>query len=253
VTAEEPRPIALVTGGSRGIGAATAVLLAQRGWDVALTFRSEFDAATSVVAACAAFGGRAIAIQADLGQPADTVRMFSEVDAGLGTLRALINNAGIVAPKARVDEITVERLDHVFAVNVRGLFLCCGEAVRRMSTLHGGAGGVIVNVGSAASRIGGAGEYVDYAASKGAVDALTIGLSKEVAAEGIRVNCVRPGIVDTDIHASGGQPDRAARFAPLIPMLRPGQANEIATAIVWMCSEESSFTTGALLDVSGGR
>lgn len=253
MSVDAARRVALVTGGSRGIGAATAALLAERGWNVAISFRSEAEAAAEVVATCESFGARAIAVQADMADPADIVRLFGEVDARLGTLRALINNAGIVAPKARVDEITVERLDHVFAVNVRGLFLCCGEAVRRMSTLHGGAGGVIVNVGSAASRIGGAGEYVDYAASKGAVDALTIGLSKEVAAEGIRVNCVRPGIVDTDIHESGGQPDRAARFAPLIPMLRPGQASEIATAIVWMCSEEASFTTGAMLDVSGGR
>jgi NAD(P)-dependent dehydrogenase (short-subunit alcohol dehydrogenase family) len=247
------RPIALVTGGSRGIGAATALLLAQQGWDIALSYRTEAAVAETVAAACRSAGGRAVAIQADVADPAQITALFTSVDAQLGTLRALINNAGVVDQLARVDEITAQRLTRIFAINVTGAFLCAGEAVRRMSTRYGGSGGVIVNVGSAAARIGSPGEYVDYAASKAAIDTMTLGLSKEVATEGIRVNCVRPGIVATDIHASGGQPNRAAEKAPLIPLQRPGQSHEIASAIAWMCSDGASYTTGALLDVSGGR
>lgn len=245
--------VALVTGGSRGIGAATAVMLAERGWDVALSYRVEAEAAAGVVAACESMGRRAVAICADVSREADVVAMFSEVDQRLGRVGALVNNAGIVGMKQRVDEYDVERIERILATNVIGPFVCAREAIRRMSTLHGGPGGVIVNVGSAASRLGGAGEYVDYAASKGAIDAMTVGLSKEVAAEGIRVMCVRPGIVATDIHASGGQPDRVERFRPLIPMQREGQPEEIAEAIAWMCSPASSFATGAILDVAGGR
>jgi NAD(P)-dependent dehydrogenase (short-subunit alcohol dehydrogenase family) len=247
------RPIAVVTGGSRGIGAATSILLAEQGYDVALTYRTETDVAETVAAACRSAGARAITIQVDVGEPDQIPGLFATVDQELGTLSALINNAGVVDQLARVDQISAARLTRMFAINVVGTFLCAGEAVRRMSTKHGGVGGVIVNVGSAAARLGSPGEYVDYASSKAAIDTMTLGLSKEVAAEGIRVNCVRPGIVETEIHASGGQPNRAAEKAPLIPMLRPGQSYEIASAIAWFCSPGATYATGALLDVSGGR
>lgn len=244
--------VAVVTGGSRGIGAATAVLLAGRGWDVCVGYQQDGAAASSVVAACESAGGRARAVRADVASPDDVAALFAAAD-GMGRLTALVNNAGIVAPACRVDEVTAERIDRLLAVNVRGAFLCAGEAVRRMSTRHGGAGGAIVNVSSAAARLGSAGEYVDYAASKGAVDTLTLGLAREVAAEGIRVNAVRPGLIDTDIHASGGRPDRVAALAGTIPMGRGGTADEVATAIAWLCSDESPYTTGSFIDVSGGR
>lgn len=247
------RPIALITGGSRGIGAATALLLSQQGWDVVVSYRSEADAADSVVKQCRQAGGRSLAVRADIADPNQITKLFETVDAELGVIRALINNAGVVDVAQRVEDISAERLQRMFAINVTGTFLCAGQAVRRMSTRYGGSGGVIINVGSAASRLGSPGEYVDYAASKAAIDTLTIGLSKEVATEGIRVNCVRPGIIETDIHASGGQPNRATEKAPLIPVQRPGQVHEVASAIAWMCSEGASYTTGALLDVSGGR
>jgi NAD(P)-dependent dehydrogenase (short-subunit alcohol dehydrogenase family) len=245
--------VAVVTGGSRGIGAATSLLLAARGWDVCIGYRSDVVAAESVAAQCRAAGPRAIAVAADVGREADVLSLFEAVDASLGSPDALVNSAGVVDRQARVDEMTYERLQRMFAVNVVGSFLCAREAVRRMSCLHGGHGGAIVNVSSAASRLGSPGEYVDYAASKGAIDTMTLGLAREVAGEGIRVNAVRPGLVDTDIHASGGQPDRAWRLAPTIPMGRPGEPGEVAQAIVWLCSPEASFVTGALLDVSGGR
>jgi NAD(P)-dependent dehydrogenase (short-subunit alcohol dehydrogenase family) len=200
-----------------------------------------------------AMGSRAAAFKADVASNDDVVRLFAAVDEDLGPLDAMVNCAGIVAEKARVDEYSSERIERVFAVNVVGSFLCAGEAVRRMSTRHGGHGGSIVNVSSAASRLGSPGEYVDYAASKGAIDTMTVGLAREVAAEGIRVNAVRPGLVDTTIHASGGQPDRVQRLAGSIPMGRPGEPPEVATAIAWLCSDEASYVTGALLDVSGGR
>ena len=245
--------VLLITGASRGIGAATALLAARRGYAVAVNYTANSLAADEVVRAIRAAGGTAIAVQADVGDEAQVTAMFEKVDARLGRLTALVNNAGVVDVKARVDEMSVARLERMFRINVVGSFVCAREAVRRMSTKHGGAGGAIVNVSSVAARVGGPGEYVDYAASKGAIDSFTLGLAKEVADEGIRVNAVRPGLVDTDIHASGGQPERAHRLAPVVPMRRIGVPDEIAGAIVWLLSAEASYTTGALLDVSGGR
>jgi len=206
-----------------------------------------------VVRQIRASGGHAITVQADVAVEAQVMAMFEKIDAKLGRLTALVNNAGVVDVAARVDEMNVARLKRMFDINVLGSFLCAREAVKRMSTRHGGTGGSIVNVSSVAARLGGSGQYVDYAASKGAVDTLTVGLAKEVAMEGIRVNAVRPGIIETEIHASGGQPDRARAMAPLVPMQRAGSALEVAQAIVWLLSDESSYTTGSLLDVTGGR
>ena len=245
--------VLLITGGSRGIGAATALLAAGRGYAVAVNYAANSLAADDVVRAIRAGGGTAIAVQADVGDEAQVMAMFEKIDAKLGRLDALVNNAGVVDVKARVDEMSVARLERMFRINVVGSFVCAREAVRRMSTKHGGAGGAIVNVSSVAARVGGPGEYVDYAASKGAIDSFTLGLAKEVADEGIRVNAVRPGLVDTDIHASGGLPDRARDLTPQIPMQRPGTAEEVAQSIVWLMGNASSYTTGALLDVSGGR
>lgn len=248
------RNTAIVTGGSRGIGAATARLLASRGWDVAISYISDADAAATVVAGCEALGAGARAVQADLASEDDVVRLFATVDRELGPLHALVNNAGIVGEaKERVDQFTRARIERMLTVNVTGPFLCAREAVRRMSSRFGGAGGVIVNVSSAAARLGGPNEYVDYAASKGAIDTMTVGLAKEVAEEGIRVNAVRPGLIRTTIHASGGQPDRVERLASMIPVQRAGEPDEVAFAIAWLCSDEASYVTGALLDVSGGR
>ena len=246
-------PVAVVTGGSRGIGADTAVALATQGWDVCVGYRENADAARRVVAACRARGRRAHAVRVDVGAEQPILDLFRAVDAELGTPGALVNNAGIVAPRSRLDEMGIERLQHMMQVNVVGAFLCAREAVRRMSTARGGAGGVIVNVSSAASRLGSPGEYVDYAASKAAIDTMTIGLAREVATEGVRVNAVRPGLIETEIHASGGQPDRIDRLRDSIPMGRAGRPGEVAEAIAWLCSDESSYVTGALLDVSGGR
>nr|MDP2190479.1 SDR family oxidoreductase [Rhodoferax sp.] len=246
-------PTLLITGGSRGIGAATALLAAQQGYAVAVNYTANEEAADEVVRQIRAHGGYAITVQADVSVEAQVMAMFDQIDAGLGRLTALVNNAGVLDVAARVDEMGVARLRRMFDINVLGSFLCAREAVLRMSTRHGGAGGAIVNVSSVAARLGGAGQYVDYAASKGAIDAFTVGLAKEVAAEGIRVNAVRPGIIETDIHASGGQPERARQMAPLVPMQRAGSALEVAQAIVWLLSEESSYTTGSLLDVAGGR
>jgi NAD(P)-dependent dehydrogenase (short-subunit alcohol dehydrogenase family) len=246
------RGVAVVTGGSRGIGAATALRLAGRGWDVCVGYARDEAAAASVVARCEAAGRRARAVQADVSASAEVAALFRAADE-LGPLTALVNNAGIVAPASRVDALTPDRIERLLAVNVLGAFLCAGEAVRRMSTRHGGRGGAIVNVSSAAARLGSPGEYVDYAASKGAVDTLTIGLAREVADEGVRVNCVRPGLIDTDIHASGGRPERVALLRGTVPMQREGTADEVAAAIAWLCSDESPYTTGSFLDVSGGR
>jgi NAD(P)-dependent dehydrogenase (short-subunit alcohol dehydrogenase family) len=245
--------IVIVTGGSRGIGAATARLAAERGYAVCVNYRSNAAAANDVVQSIAAAGGRAIAVQADVAIEFDVVRLFETCDAKLGRLTALVNNAGMLEQQMRVETMDAARLQRVFATNVTGSFLCAREAIRRMSTRFGGNGGAIVNVSSAASRIGGADEYVDYAAAKGAIDTLTLGLSKEVAADGIRVNAVRPGVIKTEIHASGGEPGRVDRVKAVVPMRRGGEAAEVAAAIVWLLSGEASYTTGAILDVSGGR
>jgi NAD(P)-dependent dehydrogenase (short-subunit alcohol dehydrogenase family) len=245
--------VVLITGGSRGIGAATALLAARQGYAVAVNYAAQAGAADAVVQAIRAGGGRAMAVQADVAQEDQVLAMFARVDAELGRLTALVNNAGVVDVTARVDEMDAARLRRMFDINVIGSFLCAREAVRRMSTRHGGQGGAIVNVSSAASRLGSPGQYVDYAAAKGAIDVMTVGLAKEVAAEGIRVNAVRPGLIETDIHASGGLPDRVRDLAHLVPAQRGGTADEVAQAIVWLLSPQASYTTMALVDVSGGR
>ena len=243
----------LVTGGSRGIGAATALRCARDGWAVAVNYTHDAAAAESVVQRIRADGGTALAVQADVSDEAQVLAMFARIDAELPALGGLVNNAGVVDVAARVDAMSLARLQRMFAINVFGSMLCAREAVRRLSTRHGGRGGVIVNLSSAAARLGSPGQYVDYAAAKGAIDTFTVGLAKEVATEGIRVNAVRPGIIETEIHASGGQPDRVRLIAPQVPMQRAGSADEVAQAIVWLLSDASSYTTGAIIDVSGGR
>jgi NAD(P)-dependent dehydrogenase (short-subunit alcohol dehydrogenase family) len=243
----------LITGAGRGIGAATARLAARRGYAVAVNYRSNSHSAETVVREIKEIGGTAIAIQADAAIEADVLRMFQQVDQTFGPLDALVNNAGVVDRQMRLEEMTSERLQKIFATNVTSSFLCAREAVRRMSTKRGGKGGVIVNVSSMAAVLGGPGEYVDYAATKGAIDTMTIGLSKEVADEGIRVNAVRPGIIDTDIHASGGEPGRVERVKDSIPLKRAGQPEEVANAILWLLSEEASYCTGTFINVHGGR
>jgi NAD(P)-dependent dehydrogenase (short-subunit alcohol dehydrogenase family) len=245
--------IVIVTGGSRGIGAATARLAAARGYAVCVNYRSNAAAAESVVAELVRSGGRAIAVQGDVAIEADVDRLFNACDTHLGRLTALVNNAGMLETQMRVEEMDAGRLQRVLAVNVTGAFLCARAAVKRMSIKHGGTGGAIVNLSSRAALLGAAGEYVDYAASKAAVDTLTIGLAKEVAMEGIRVNAVRPGVIKTEIHASGGEPGRVDRVKASVPMQRGGEADEVAKAILWLLSDEASYTTGAFIDVSGGR
>jgi NAD(P)-dependent dehydrogenase (short-subunit alcohol dehydrogenase family) len=245
--------VIVVTGGSRGIGAATARLAAERGYAVCVNYRKNRAAADALVSEIQAAGSTALAVGADVASEPDVVRLFETVDARLGALTALVNNAGILEKQTRVEEIDGSRIDRVFGTNVRGAFLCAREAVRRMSTAHGGAGGAIVNVSSRAAQLGSPGEYVDYAASKAAVEALTIGLAREVAGEGIRVNGVRPGIIYSEIHADGGEPGRVDRLGPTLPMRRGGDAIEVARAILWLLSDEASYSTASFVDVAGGR
>ena len=240
----------IVTGGSRGIGAATALLAAQRGYAVAVNYLRNAEAAERIVRA---IGGNAIAVAGDVAAEADVLRLFRTVDEKLGRLTALVNNAGIVDRGMRVESMSAERIQRMLAINVTGSFLCAREAVKRMSTRHGGKGGAIVNVSSIAARLGAPGEYVDYAASKGAIDTFTVGLAKEVGAEGIRVNAVRPGVIRTEIHAASGDPGRVERIGATAPLGRPGESDEIARTIVWLASDEAAYVSGALLDVSGGR
>lgn len=243
----------LITGASRGIGAACAILAAERGWQVAINYRADGEAAAAIVGRIEEAGGSAFAVQADVAREDDVLRMFATLDERCGRLDGLVNNAGILARQMRVEQMDAARIGRILATNVTGSFLCAREAVLRMSTKHGGSGGAIVNVSSRAAVLGSSGEYVDYAASKAALDALTIGLSKEVANEGIRVNGVRPGLIDTEMHASGGEPGRIARLQGSVPMGRGGEAVEVARAILWLLSDEASYTTGSFIDVSGGR
>jgi NAD(P)-dependent dehydrogenase (short-subunit alcohol dehydrogenase family) len=245
--------VLMVTGGSRGIGAATALLAAERGYAVCVNYRQNRDAAERVVGAIEAKGASAVAVAGDVGIEADVVRLFETCDKALGSPGGLVNNAGILETQMRVETMDAARLHRIFATNIVGPFLCAREAVRRMSTKRGGNGGAIVNISSGASRLGSPGEYVDYAASKGAIDTLTIGLAREVADEGIRVNAVRAGFIYTEIHASGGEPQRVDRVKALVPMKRGGHVDEVARAILWLLSDEASYTTGAFIDVTGGK
>jgi NAD(P)-dependent dehydrogenase (short-subunit alcohol dehydrogenase family) len=245
--------VMIVTGGGRGIGAATALLGAERGYAVAVNYRSKREAAEALVKRIESQGGKAIAVPGDVASEADVLRMFEATDRSLGRVTALVNNAGVVDRGTRVEHMSAERIARMLAINVTGSFLCAREAVKRMSTRHGGRGGAIVNVSSIAARLGGAGEYVDYAASKGAIDTFTVGLAKEVGPEGIRVNAVRPGIIRTEIHEASGDPARVERIGATAPLQRPGEAEEVARAIVWLLSDEASYLTGALVDVTGGR
>lgn len=245
--------VVLITGASRGIGAATARLAAEQGYAVCVNYRRDRDAAQRVLGAIEAIGGRAVAVQADVAVEADVLRLFESCDRELGPLTHLVNNAAILEQQMRVEAMDAARLARVFATNVIGAFLCAREAVRRMSRSRGGAGGAIVNVSSVAARLGSPDEYVDYAASKGAIDTMTLGLSRELAEQGIRVNAVRPGVIETEMHASGGEPNRVQRVKTSVPMKRGGEPEEVAHAILWLLSDQASYTTGAILDVAGGR
>ena len=246
-------PVLIVTGGGRGIGAATARLAASRGYSVCVNYLRDQQAAESVVSAIQSEGGNAVAVQADISSESQVVSLFEQVDRALGPLKALVNNAATLEPQMRLDAMDAARLERMFATNVIGTILCSREAVRRMSSRHGGSGGSIVNISSGAARWGSPGEYIDYAATKGAVDTLTIGLAKEVAEEGIRINGVRPGFIHTDLHARGGEPGRIERVKTLVPMQRGGRPEEVASAVIWLLSQEASYVTGAIVDVSGGR
>jgi NAD(P)-dependent dehydrogenase (short-subunit alcohol dehydrogenase family) len=243
----------IVTGASRGIGAATARLAGERGYAVCVNYRKDADSAAAVVDDIEKAGGKALAVAGDMSSEKDILNLFETTDAKLGRLTVLVNNAGVIDVQSRVEDYTLERLQRMFSLNITGAFLCAREAVRRMSTKRGGAGGTIVNVSSVAARLGGPNEYVDYAASKGAIDTMTIGLAKEVAAEGVRVNAVRPGLIYTDIHASGGEPGRVDRLKNGVPMQRGGTAEEVARVILWLASDDASYTTGSLVESSGGR
>jgi NAD(P)-dependent dehydrogenase (short-subunit alcohol dehydrogenase family) len=247
------RKVVLVTGGSRGIGAATCILAAQKGWDVAVNYTSNAQAAEEVVQQIKAAGGRAMAVQADVANEEQVLAMFQKVRTELGPLQGLVNNAGVVDVSARLDQMSMARWRRMFDINVLGSMLCAREAILQMSTQHGGQGGSIVNLSSAAARLGSPGQYLDYAAAKGAIDSFRLGLAKEIAADGIRVNAIRPGLIDTDIHASGGIPNRVKELEHLVPAKRGGTAMEVAQAIVWLLSDEASYTTMSLIDVSGGR
>lgn len=247
------KKVALVTGGSRGIGAATSRLLAQQNYSVCINYKSSSEAAKDLLDEIKAKGGEAIAVQSDISDESQVIQLFETIESELGTITALVNNAGILFQQMCLEDISADRLERVFKTNVTGSFLCCREAVKRMSFAHGGVGGSIVNVSSLASVTGSPFEYVDYAASKGAIDALTKGLAKEVAAQGIRVNCVRPGFIETDMHASGGEPDRVERLSPSIPMQRGGKPEEVAEAICWLLSDAASYITGSFTDIAGGR
>lgn len=244
--------VAIITGGGRGIGAATAQLFANNGYAVCINYKSNSEAAAQLAEAITRNGGKCITVQADVSQEEDVARLFSTVDQELGQISVLVNNAGILKTQMRLEEMTADRINAILVNNVTSYFLCCREAVKRMSTRHGGVGGVIVNVSSGASRSGSPNEYIDYAASKGAIDTLTKGLSLEVASEGIRVNCVRPGLIHTDMHADGGEPERIERLKSVIPLQRGGKPEEVAEAIYWLASEKSSFSTGNYLDLAGG-
>ena len=243
----------LITGGSRGIGAATARLAADAGYDICFSYINDQQAAESIADFIREKGQRAVIVKADVASEQDVERMFSTMDEKLGGIDVLVNNAGIVKPQTSVVDMTAERIRRVFEVNIVGSFLCAREAVRRMSTARGGAGGAIVNLSSAAAKLGSPHEFADYAASKGAIDTFTVGLAKEVATEGIRVNAIRPGLIDTDIHASYGEPDRAERLRTAIPMQRSGSAEEVAQAVLWLASDDSSYVTSTIVDVAGGR
>lgn len=247
------RKVVLITGGSRGIGAATALLAAKKGWDVLISYQHQRAAADAVVQQCQQLGAQALAVQADMAEEAQILKLYAALDQQFGRLDALVNNAGVVDTAQTLAEFSMQRLERMFRINTIAAFVCAREAVLRMSTARGGRGGAIVNVSSIAARLGSPRQYVDYAASKGAVDVMTLGLAKEVAAEGIRVNAVRPGLIETDIHASGGQPDRVQRLAPNVPMQRGGTAEEVADAIVWLMGDGSRYTTGSLIEISGGN
>ncbi len=247
------RKVMLITGGSRGIGAAVAHGAIQRQYDLCINYHSDTAAATEIVAEAKKEGVHAIAVQADVGKPNSVQELFSRIDSEFGRLDVLVNNAGVVAPAARLDQIDDSRLRTILDINISGAVHCAAESVRRMSTAHGGHGGSIVNISSIAALLGGPNEYIDYAMSKGAMDSMTIGLAKEVATEGIRVNAIRPGLIYTDIHASGGEPGRVDRLASVVPMQRGGEASEVASAVLWLASDEASYVTGSFLNVSGGR